>query len=214
MKKLYIIALVTIIFSSCQVLANNIQTYKFITLGNCYSCKLRIEAIVNTLAGIDSVYWSEETHITTVTFDTTKTDLHKIMKIITTKGHDTEWYRGDDFVYNYQLIGTCCEYKRTIDYSQVKVGYLSLMDKWVGVDTSANTITNLYYKNNQLYYTLEQNYVSGSILRIFDLSGNEIVQKDNLSTSSSIDLSYLATGAYIVIFERNNKTIFKTKFIK
>ena len=106
------------------------MTIYFPVLGNCYLCQLRIEEAVNNLDGIESVNWSYDTKITTVTYDDGVTDAYEMMHAISAVGHDTEWYPAPDSAY-YTLVGTCCEYERTNDYTNVQIGYLSLMDLWV-----------------------------------------------------------------------------------
>ena len=118
------------------VLKADTTTVYFPTLGNCYLCKLRIEECVNKLEGIEEVTWDYNTDITTVTYEETITDPYIIMDAIALVGHDTEWFPAPDSSYQ-TLVGTCCEYERTMDYTNVQIGYLSLMDLWVfpvGID--------------------------------------------------------------------------------
>ncbi len=103
-----------------------IETIKFETLGKCGMCKTKIEAAVNSIDGISYVFWNFAKNETIVTYDESKTNPFYIMQTIADTGHDTEWYRTPDAVYNL-LIGSCCEYERTIDYSQVQIGYVTLL---------------------------------------------------------------------------------------
>ena len=112
----------------------------FPTLGNCYLCKLRIEGKLNLTEGVLSSDWNYDTKVTTVEYDESITDAFQIMQAIADTGHDTEWYRAPDDLYAL-LIGTCCEYERTIDYTNVQIGYLSLMGIWmfpVGITEPVN----------------------------------------------------------------------------
>jgi copper chaperone CopZ len=217
--KLYILLIaigVLIIGASLSSKADSTETMKFITSGNCIVCEGRIEENVKKLAGITYVYWDSKAKVTTVTFDTTKMDIYTIMKKIASVGHDTEWFKGDDAYYTKQLIGTCCEYPRTIDYSTAKVGYLSLMDKWVSVNTIEPNKINLYSSNNGnlLNYNItgfENNSIS---ITIYSLLGDEVYISSNVKPNGEIDLSQFPVGTYIVTMANQNKTVFTQKIIK
>ena len=126
----YITLFIIILVLAAGLADAKTQVYRFVTLGNCYSCTVRIEEATQNIAGLESAVYDSETDITTVKFDDEKITIHKIMQIIANCGHDTEWYRAPDLAYML-LIGTCCEYERTIDYSKAKIGYLSLMEMWL-----------------------------------------------------------------------------------
>ena len=90
-------------------------TVAFGTLGNCSICKDRIEGAVKQVPGVISVSWKIISDVTTVTYDSTVTDVYIIMHVIANVGHDTEWFPAPDSAYNL-LKGTCCEYQRTNNY--------------------------------------------------------------------------------------------------
>ena len=120
------------IFMASGILAQSPETeeIEFPALGNCYLCKVRIEAKLNLLDGVTSSNWDYNTKVTTVEYDESVTDPFEIMQAVADTGHDTEWYPAPEEMYAL-LIGTCCEYERTINYSTVQIGYLSLMGIWV-----------------------------------------------------------------------------------
>jgi periplasmic mercuric ion binding protein len=212
---LFIAILVLLIGANIGLKANSSVTLKFVTSGNCYTCELRIEAAVRELAGIDSVSWDAEAKVTTVKFDTTKMDIRTIMKKIASVGHDTEWYKGDDFVYNYKLVGTCCEYLRTLKYDDVKIGYLSLMNQWVSVNSEPiNKITLYSLNSNNLIYNISGYENTPISLNIYSISGAVVYSNSSINPSGEIDLSYIPTGTYIVTMSNQNKTIFVQKIIK
>ncbi len=205
-----------LILVSCIVLkAENTETVNFITSGNCIVCEVRIEEAVKKLSGISYVYWDPNTKIAMVTYDTTKTDVYEIMKKIASVGHDTEWFQGDNEKYA-GLIGTCCEYPRTIDYNTAKIGYLSLMDKWVSVQTKLTGEIKLFSVNNgnALNYNITNYDLTQLKLKIYSLSGVEVYSNSNLTSSGTIDLSSFYSGTYFAILTNQNKIIFNKKIIK
>ncbi|HSG67382.1 MAG TPA: T9SS type A sorting domain-containing protein [Bacteroidales bacterium] len=197
------------------------MTVTFPTLGNCYLCQLRIEAAVNDLAGIDTVSWNYETKITTVTYNDQVTDPFIIMDAIARVGHDTEWFPAPDSAYN-ALIGTCCEYERTMDYTNVQVGYLSLMDLWVfhvGIsDLRTSAEISVYPSAGTGMFHIDISGANPGMiyeLSVFSMSGS-LVHNAKVSSVSdnSLDLSRLVRGQYIVILQGNGNLIARTKLIK
>jgi copper chaperone CopZ len=78
--------------------------------GNCGMCETRIEKAAKSIDGVTTADWSKETKLIEVTFDSKKTDVHKIHMAIAKVGHDTEMHKAKDETYN-SLPG-CCKYKR------------------------------------------------------------------------------------------------------
>jgi copper chaperone CopZ len=190
-----------------------IQTYKFVTLGNCYSCTMRIEEATQNIAGLDSAYYDYDTDITTVKFDDEIITINQIMHIVANCGHDTEWYPAPDGAY-FQLVGTCCEYQRTIDYSQAKVGYLSLMDMWLSVFDAINTNANVFpnvINNGIINISLSRNADVNPIAKIYDLNGT-LVRSEELNSFgvSAVNITGIPSGKYFVLLEINNNPFFRT----
>nr|WP_321409142.1 heavy-metal-associated domain-containing protein [uncultured Carboxylicivirga sp.] len=84
---------------------------KFKVYGNCGSCEKRIEKAAKTVEGVTSADWNKETKMIEVSFDTSKTDVHKIHMAIAKSGHDTDMHKAKDETYN-SLPG-CCKYERS-----------------------------------------------------------------------------------------------------
>jgi copper chaperone CopZ len=195
---------------------SNYESVKFITLGNCYTCKLRIEGVIRELNGIDRALWSEADDASFVTYDKTKTNIHEIMQAIANVGHDTEWYRSPDSAYE-TLRGTCCEYTRTIDYSKAKIGYLSLMDMWVSVGDYENHEIHLYpnlvYNNRFIVNSLSK--LDNLNLNIYDLIGNKVLSDLSLNSGENlINLNGFHTGFYFaIITDKSNRIINKSRII-
>ncbi len=83
---------------------------KFKVYGNCDMCKKKIDDAAETVDGVKSAKWSVSSHMITVKYDSTKTDLVSIKKAIANVGYDTKEYRAKDEVYNN--LHHCCKYDR------------------------------------------------------------------------------------------------------
>lgn len=197
------------------------MTIYFPVLGNCYLCQLRIEEAVNNLDGIESVNWNYDTKITTVIYDDGVTDAYMMMHAISAVGHDTEWYPAPDSAY-HTLVGTCCEYERTNDYTNVQIGYLSLMDLWVfpvGIAEQHEVLdlkifptagTGIYNFEMDLNSPLATPEIS-----VFSMNGTKVHSQAITQTSRvRIDLQFLMKGNYIIILTDSNKIIARSKLIK
>jgi copper chaperone CopZ len=174
---------------------------------------MRIDEATKNIAGLDSAYYDYDTDITTVKFDDEKITINQIMKIVANCGHDTEWYQAPYLAYE-KLIGTCCEYKRTIDYTQAKVGYLSLMDLWLSVldavASSAKVFPNVIY-NDLLSISLDQKTDALATANIYDLNGALVCTKVlNSFGASAVSISGIPSGKYFVVLELNNNPFYKT----
>jgi len=92
------------------------KSEKFKVYGNCGMCEKRIEKAASAVEGVSKADWDKETKMMKVTFDDSKTDVHKIHKAITKVGHDTDMHKAKDEVYN-ELPG-CCKYDRAAEKSE------------------------------------------------------------------------------------------------
>jgi copper chaperone CopZ len=193
-------------------------TASFITLGNCSICKSRIENAVNMGPGIISVSWDIPSEVTTVAYYCDSTDLYAIMHTIANVGHDTEWFPAPDSAYNL-LIGTCCEYTRTIDYSQVQVGYLSLMGIWIfplGQQEIPKDVSFSVYPNpvqDFLSVKIEQDQNKPFIATIYSLTG-AIVYSARITGTGILDLGSLASGEFLITIVSEGVLIGRKKLIK
>jgi copper chaperone CopZ len=87
----------------------NVITESFTVYGNCGMCKNRIETALK-VKGVKRATWNTETHIATVTFDSTKVTLDQLHQAVANVGHDTDKVRAKDEVY--QKLHSCCQYER------------------------------------------------------------------------------------------------------
>lgn len=86
------------------------KTEKFKVYGNCGMCESRIEKAAKSVDGVTIADWNKETKIIAVSFDASKTDVHKVHMAIAKVGHDTEMHKAKDDVYN--ALPGCCQYER------------------------------------------------------------------------------------------------------
>lgn len=216
-----VIALFISMFSAITLIGQTRESVKIIfpTTGNCAICEIRIEDAVNTMAGIEFVNWNYLNDITEVIYDGSKTDVFQIMHTIANVGHDTEWYPAPDSAYNL-LIGSCCEYERVMDYTNVQEGYLSLMGIWVTTEEHLKDEANISIFptiGNGLFNINIDNYQHQTQIgvSVYSMAGQR-VHNQNLrpGNENQIDLSSLNSGQYF-LFVLNGKTVIsKSKLIK
>jgi len=195
-------------------------TISFTTLGNCYICKIRIETKVNQVEGVISSEWDYVSKVTTVTYDDGVTDAYQIMHAIADTGHDTEWFRAPDSMYAL-LIGSCCEYPRTIDYTNVQIGYLSLMGIWLyplGVQQNRHesNFTIFPTVGNGLIHIKEpaENVLGSVTIAVYSLSGGLVWSGIHvINTVETIDLSGLPKEQYLLVVQDGNRVISRSKIL-
>jgi|GEM_PF-547322 len=193
---------------------------QFVTLGNCAICKIRIESKLALTGGVISADWDYNNDVTTVVYDDQVTDAFQIMQAIADTGHDTEWYRAPDSLYAL-LIGSCCEYERTINYSNVQIGYLSLMGIWVypvGVsEIKKSCKVSIYPSIGSGVVTVdvkESRPDQDAVLAIYSISGRKVFQ-DKLAgrQGNTLDLTFLSNGKYVAVVTSGNEIVYKSNLI-
>jgi len=218
-----ILILIAILFVTVNLPAQQKDdfTIKFVTLGNCYTCKIRVEAKLNSLEGVSSSIYDPTKAETTVSYDDFITDAYIIMQAVADTGHDTEWFRAPDAAYDL-LVGTCCEYERNIDYDQAQVGYLSLMDLWMG----HVAINELYESTKVLVYPsighgiyhlslTDFPLMTSPELEIYSMTGRLVyTRKIQSHSNEQIDISNMPNGNYIMVLSHNDQVISTNKIIK
>ena len=100
---------------TCMILpflgmGQNIEKTTFKVYGACGMCESRIENAANSVDGVTSADWNQETMMLAIEFDADKVNLDHVHKIIAEAGHDTEKFRAKDEVY--QALPACCHYER------------------------------------------------------------------------------------------------------
>ena len=112
-RMLGLIALFAITVSS--VMAQTEKKEEFKVAGNCGMCKTRIEKAALSVKGVSSAEWDKESKMIKVTYDSQKSDIHKVHIAIAKVGHDTKMHKASNEIYD-QLPG-CCKYERMSEKS-------------------------------------------------------------------------------------------------
>ena len=86
------------------------KTEKFKVFGNCGMCEKTIEKAASSVDGVSTADWNKESKMMQVSFDDSKTDVHKVHMAIAKAGYDTKMHKATDEAYN-KLHG-CCQYDR------------------------------------------------------------------------------------------------------
>ena len=110
MKTKISLSLLMLLALGLSVFAQDVKTEKFEVSGNCDMCKARIEKAASSVVGVKSASWDKETKMAEVSFDTKKTDIHKVHMAIAKAGHDTDMHKASDEVY--EKLPACCKYER------------------------------------------------------------------------------------------------------
>ncbi len=108
MKVLNLVLMLLVVGTSTLFASS--KTEKFKVYGNCGMCESRIEKAALSIEGVTKADWNKETKMIEVSFDNSKTDIHKIHMAIAKVGHDTELQKANDEAYG-KLHG-CCKYER------------------------------------------------------------------------------------------------------
>lgn len=82
----------------------------FTVSGNCGMCKARIEDAAMAVDGVAHAVWDKDTKVLTMHFNGDKTNEEEVANAILVVGHDNEFGKASDAVYN-ELPG-CCKYNR------------------------------------------------------------------------------------------------------
>ena len=101
---------VLLALSISTLMAQTEKKEEFEVAGNCGMCKTRIEKAAKSVDGVSAAEWDKESKMIKVSFDSGKTDVHKVHMAIAKVGHDTRMHKASDEVYD-KLPG-CCKYER------------------------------------------------------------------------------------------------------
>ncbi len=83
---------------------------EFKVAGNCEMCEKRIEKAAFSVKGVKSAEWHADHGDIHLVIDETKCSAEDVAKAIAAVGHDTEFVKANDEVYD-KLHG-CCNYER------------------------------------------------------------------------------------------------------
>jgi periplasmic mercuric ion binding protein len=221
-KGKYMFALLSISLFCVSMIAQsgNPMTIYFTTLGNCGICQNRIQNAVKDLPGVDTVYWNIPKKQTTVTYDESVTNPYTIMHAIANVGHDNEWFPAPDSAYNL-LVGSCCEYPRTIDYDTVKVGYFPLMGIWI----YPLSIQKTGQPDFRVYPTIGTGVFRFSLkgfripdkfqLSVYSMKGLKVLASEFIAGSgNSVDLRSFPNGEYFFVLSDESQVIASSRIVK
>ena len=119
-KVLSLVAL--FMLGAVAVFAGN-KMEKFKVYGNCGLCEARIEKAAKSVDGVSKADWNKDTRMMQVTFDDSKTDVHKVEMAIAKAGHDTEMHKATDEAYN--KLPSCCKYDRTAENTETPKDHMN-----------------------------------------------------------------------------------------
>lgn len=110
MKSVISLALATFLLvnTSFAQISNAVTTNVKIA-GNCGMCKTAIEKAADKKK-ISTAIWNEEAKTATITYDSKKTNLDKVLKDIALAGYDNQSFLAPDDAYS--KLPECCKYKR------------------------------------------------------------------------------------------------------
>ena len=109
--KTKVLSLVSLFLLGASMVFAQAKTEKFEVKGNCGMCENRIEKAAKSVDGVTAADWNQETKMIEVTFDESKTSVHKVQMAIAKVGHDTPMHKAPDEVYN--ALPGCCKYDRS-----------------------------------------------------------------------------------------------------
>lgn len=109
--KTKVLSLISVFLLGTSMVFAQAKTEKFEVKGNCGMCEKRIEKAAKAVEGVTTADWNQETKILEVSFDKSKTSVHKVQMAIAKVGHDTPMHKATDEVYN--KLPACCKYDRT-----------------------------------------------------------------------------------------------------
>lgn len=105
------LSLVVLFLVGTFVLSAKEKNEKFLVNGKCRMCEKRIEIAALAINGVNKADWNKETKYIGVTFNDSKTDVHKINMAIAKVGYDTKMHKAKVEVYNE--LPECCKYDRS-----------------------------------------------------------------------------------------------------
>lgn len=108
--KTKVLSLVAIFLIGTMAVFAQSKTEKFKAYGSCGMCTKRIEKAAMSVDGVTKVNWDKKTNMLEVSFDSSKTNVHKVHMAVATVGHDTDMHKAPDAVYN--KLPRCCKYDR------------------------------------------------------------------------------------------------------
>ena len=109
MKNLIVLfALIVSLSSFLSAQENTVKEAEVKVLGNCSSCKSRIEKALK-IKEVKSAKWDKQTKMLSIAYLSPAITLDSLQQRVAAVGHDTEKYLAADSVYNE--LPSCCLYR-------------------------------------------------------------------------------------------------------
>lgn len=208
MKRFFPVALIiwALLFSSLQSMGQNEKgtiNESFVVLGECYLCLVRIEDAAHSVTGCLSAGWNTTTKILKVTYDDQITTVEEIAWAVASVGHDNLYYQAPQEAYD-SLVGTCCEYDRTLTYTGVP-----LLSKDKEISIYPNPVTDHCQLKAGSQMTEEIAFT------VYDIRG-EAITEGVMRANENVDLdcSFMEPGNYLIHFFEGENTYCTRKLIK
>jgi periplasmic mercuric ion binding protein len=97
------------------------KTTEFKVKGNCGMCEKRIETAANSVEGVQSADWNQETKMLSLSYDASKVKPDDVQMAIAKVGHDAGTHKAENEVYD--KLPACCKYDRTETTDKSKEGH-------------------------------------------------------------------------------------------
>ena len=112
MKKIIVLVLVSLfsLTAMAQEKKSKNKKVEFNVAGNCDMCKKRIEKAAYSVKGVKSAIWHIDHTDIHLIIDETNCSTEDVAKAIALAGHDTQYIKSSDAVY--EKLHGCCLYER------------------------------------------------------------------------------------------------------
>lgn len=177
-------------FSSCNAQMKNVKTETVKIYGNCGMCETTIETAGN-IKKVANVDWNKDTKMSTIIYDSTKTNQDEILKRIALAGYDSDKFLAPDDVYS--KLPKCCQYERVnktviVQTEDIEDHAMHNQDTVVENEPAINQLKMIF----ENYFTLKDALVKS------DGKLASIVAKDLLTNINAVEMSKLSQEEHTV----------------
>lgn len=171
---------------------DNSKTETIKIYGNCGMCKSTIEKAGNDKKTA-SVEWNKESKLTTLTYDSVRTNRDEILRRIALVGYDSEYFLAPDEAY--EKLPGCCHYDRAKESSSKKDAPAS--DK-PAQDIHDHSPMTAQQDKNQLTVVYENYFSVKDALTKSDGNAASEKAKELLASLLAVKMETLKTEEYTV----------------
>lgn len=195
LKKIMVATFVLLsITINAQIKNSKTETVKI--YGNCGMCETNIEK-AGTIKRVAKVDWNQETQMSTLTYDTAKTNQDEILKRIALAGYDSDKFLAPDDVYN-NLHG-CCQYDRVAKVpvkEEVKTEAITENHNNHGNHTVTPKVE--LQEVNQLKAVFDNYFLVKDAMISSDGNATSIASKELFTAISNVKMEKLAADVHVV----------------